>query len=64
MNTASIIILIVFALLNLTGIGLYIATHMHEEPKKFWANIAWMLICGVVYIPKGIIDLVKQKKNN
>ena len=61
MNTASIIILVVFALLNITGIVLYMINNKEIKfTKEWWLNICWMVFCGLLYIPKGIIKLCKK----
>ena len=63
MSTASIIILVCFAVLNIVGIVLYSIVNKDKLfTKEWWLNVLWMLICGVVYIPFGIYKLVK--KNN
>jgi len=63
MNTTSIIILICFAVLNITGIILYSIVNKDKLfTKEWWLNVLWMLLCGTVYVPFGIAKLCKKNK--
>ena len=62
MKTSIIIVLIVFILGNIAGLTLHAIYCKKTDTAFTWYETLWMLICGITYIPKGIVEVCSLKK--
>lgn len=65
MDTTTLIVLICFLLLNMTGVGMYHYAWKHESGKswkcgEFFLNTAILLVIGVTYLISTVFKALRK----